>query len=150
VLARALGAHVCWETVITTDHNHVSLERHGGRDLWVHRKGAMSARLGESGVLPGSMGSLSFHVEGRGHEEALCSSAHGAGRALSRTLVRGKVTEQALRRQIAEVWYDSRLTGKLRDEALSAYKDIRAVLRAQKELVKVTRILRPVLNYKGV
>jgi tRNA-splicing ligase RtcB len=96
------------------------------------------------------MGSLSVHVEGRGHEEALCSSAHGAGRALSRTAARGKVTEQALRREMAGVWYDFRLTGKLRDEAPSAYKDIRAVLRAQKELVKVTRTLRPVLNYKGV
>ena len=151
VLARALGgARLLGETVITTDHNHISLERHGGRDLWVHRKGAMSARLGESGVLPGSMGSLSFHVEGRGHEEALCSSAHGAGRVLSRTLARAKVTEQALRRQMAGVWYDSRLSGKLRDEAPSAYKDIRAVLRAQKELVKVTRTLRPMLSYKGV
>lgn len=150
VLAKRLRAHVCWETAITTDHNHVSLERHGGRDLWVHRKGAMSARLGERGVLPGSMGNLSFHVEGRGHEEALCSSAHGAGRALSRTAARGKVTERELRRQMEGVWYDSRLTGRLRDEAPSAYKDIRAVLRAQKELVKVTRTLRPVLNYKGV
>ena len=56
----------------------------------------------------------------------------------------------ALRRQKMGVWYDSRLTGKLRDEAPSAYKDIRAVLRAQKELVKVLRTLRPVLNYKGV
>ncbi len=149
VLARRLGAHVCWETAITTDHNHVSLERHGGRDLWVHRKGAMSARTGESGVLPGSMGSLSFHVEGRGHEEALCSSAHGAGRALSRTAARGKVTERELRRQMEGVWYDFRLTGRLLDEAPSAYKDIRAVLKAQKELVKVTRTLRPVLNYKG-
>jgi len=79
VLDKTLGAHVCWDTVITTDHNHVSLEHYSGRDLWVHRKGAMPARLGENGVLPGSMGSLSFHVEGRGHEEALCSSAHGAG-----------------------------------------------------------------------
>jgi tRNA-splicing ligase RtcB len=150
VLARRLGGHVRWETIITTDHNHLSLERHAGRDLWVHRKGAMSARLGESGVLPGSMGSLSFHVEGRGHEEALCSSAHGAGRALSRTAARAKVTERELRRQMEGVWYDSRLTGRLRDEAPSAYKDIRVVLRAQKELVKVTRTLRPVLNYKGV
>jgi len=150
VLARRLGAHVCWETVITTDHNHVSLEHHGGRDLWVHRKGAMSARLGESGVLPGSMGTLSFHVEGRGHEEALCSSAHGAGRALSRTAARGKVTEREFRRQMEGVWYDTRLTGRLRDEAPAAYKDIRAILRAQKELVKVTRTLRPALNYKGV
>jgi len=150
VLTAAMGAHLCWDTVITTDHNHVSFENHGGRDLWVHRKGAMSARLGERGVLPGSMGSLSFHVEGRGQEEALCSSAHGAGRALSRTAARSKVTERELRRQMAGVWYDFRIGEKLRDEAPSAYKDIRAVLRAQKELVKVTRTLRPVLNYKGV
>ena len=149
VLAMRLGAHICWETVITTDHNHVSLEHHGGRDLWVHRKGAMRAGLDESGVLPGSMGTLSFLVEGRGHEEALCSSAHGAGRALSRTAARGKVTERELRRQMEGVWYDTRLAGRLRDEAPAAYKDIRAVLRAQKELVKVTRTLRPVLNYKG-
>jgi tRNA-splicing ligase RtcB len=150
VVTSALGAHLCWDTAITADHNHVSFEKHGGRDLWVHRKGAMSARLGEPGVLPGSMGSLSFHVEGRGNEEALCSSAHGAGRALSRTAARSKVSERELRRQMAGVWYDFRLGEKLRDEAPSAYKDIRAVLRAQKELVKVTRTLRPVLNYKGV
>lgn len=150
VLSKRLGAHVCWETVITTDHNHVSLERHSGCDLWVHRKGAMRARSGERGVLPGSMGSLSFHVEGRGHEEALCSSAHGAGRALSRSAARVKVTERELRRQMEGVWYDARLTARLCDEAPSAYKDIRSVLKAQKELVKVTRTLRPVLNYKGV
>jgi tRNA-splicing ligase RtcB len=150
VLAETINAKVCWETVIATDHNHVSLERYGGRELWVHRKGAMPARLGESGVLPGSMGTLSFHVEGRGHEEALCSSAHGAGRALSRTQARVQITERELRRQMDGIWYDSRIAGKLRDEAPSAYKDIRAVLRAQKDMVKITRTLRPVLNYKGV
>jgi tRNA-splicing ligase RtcB len=150
VLERNLGAQVDWATLITTDHNHVSLEEHGGRSLWVHRKGAMSARLGESGILPGSMGTLSYHVEGRGCEEALCSSAHGAGRVLSRTAARRQVTGRALGQQMAGVWYDSRKTDRLRDEAPSAYKDIRAGLRAQKELVKVNRTLRPVLNYKGL
>ena len=150
VLTKMLQAQVRWDTLVTTDHNHVSFERHGARDLWVHRKGAMPAKLGENGVLPGSMGTLSFHVEGRGCEEALCSSAHGAGRALSRTAARAKVTERDLRRQMEGIWYDYRLSDKLRDEAPSAYKDIRAVLRAQKELVKVTRTLRPILNYKGV
>lgn len=150
VVARQIGSHLCWETIITTDHNHVSREHHGGRDLWVHRKGAMSAQLGEEGVLPGSMGTLSFHVEGRGCNDSLCSSAHGAGRMLSRAAARVKVTERALRREMEGIWYDARLTGRLRDEAPSAYKDIRAVLRAQKELVKVVRTLRPVLNYKGV
>lgn len=150
VLVKRLGAHICGETLITTDHNHVLRENHGGVDLWVHRKGAMSAKLGEKGVLPGSMGTISFHVEGRGNADALYSSAHGAGRALSRTEARTKVTVTQFERQMEGIWYNSRLAAQLRDEAPSAYKDIRAVLRAQKELVKVVRTLRPVLNYKGV
>jgi len=149
VLARTLQCGIDWETMIATDHNHVALEHHGGRALWVHRKGAMSALLGEPGVLPGSMGSPSFHVEGRGCDEALCSSAHGAGRALSRGAARSKFSERDLQRQMAGVWYDYRLAGKLMDEAPAAYKNIQAVLKAQRELVKVTRTLRPVLNYKG-
>jgi tRNA-splicing ligase RtcB (3'-phosphate/5'-hydroxy nucleic acid ligase) len=150
VLEAILGARLCWETAITTDHNHVSPERHGGRELWVHRKGAMPAALGQTGVLPGSMGDSSFHVEGSGHEAALCSSAHGAGRALSRTDARAKVSERELRREMDGIWYDYRISDRLRDEAPAAYKDIKAVLRAQWDLVKVTRVLRPVLSYKGV
>ena len=149
VLARTLGCSISWETMTASDHNHVAFERHGERGLWVHRKGAMSAQQGQACVLPGSMGSPSFHVEGRGCEEALCSSAHGAGRALSRGAARTKFSDRDLRRQMEGVWYDYRLTGRLRDEAPAAYKDIRAVLKAQRELVKVIRSLRPVLNYKG-
>jgi tRNA-splicing ligase RtcB len=110
---------------------------------------AMPARDGEGGVLPSSMGTTSFHVEGRGCADALCSSAHGAGRVLSRTAARRKVTEAVLRRQMRGIWFDHRLSDKLRDEAPAACKDIRAVLRAQHELVKVTRVLRPILNYQG-
>jgi tRNA-splicing ligase RtcB len=149
VLEEVSGARLCWDTVITTDHNHVSRERFGEDELWVHRKGAMPAGAGQLGVLPGSMGSASFHVEGRGHDAGLRSSAHGAGRALSRTAARSKVTERDLRRQMAGVWFDYRLAGRLRDEAPAAYKDIKAVLRAQRDLVRLTRVLRPVLNYKG-
>ena len=150
VLRETSGAQICWETLITTDHNHVALERHGGLDLWIHRKGAMTARLGECGVLPGSMGTLSFHVEGRGHGPALCSSAHGAGRRMSRGEAHVKISERALFRQMQDVWFDVRVAGQLRDEAPAAYKDIREVLAAQRDLVKVTRTLRPVLNYKGM
>jgi len=150
LIGTTLGASLCWETAIATDHNHVSLERYGKRDVWVHRKGAMPAAAGRLGVLPGSMGDSSFHVEGRGHEAALCSSAHGAGRALSRGAARAQVTERELRRQMNGIWYDYRLSDRLRDEAPAAYKDIKSVLRAQRDLVKVTRVLRPVLNYKGV
>lgn len=149
VIARHPGGRLCWETAITTDHNHVCRESAGGEMLLIHRKGAMSARAGQAGVLPGSMGTLSFHIEGRGCAEALHSSAHGAGRAASRTEARAQVSENALKRQMEGVWFDVRIAGRLRDEAPSAYKDIRTVLRAQRELVKVTRVLRPLLSYKG-
>ncbi|MBL8222281.1 MAG: RtcB family protein [Bryobacterales bacterium] len=149
LLSKVLGARLDWDTAIATDHNHVTRERLGEGELWIHRKGAMPAGCGVRGVLPGSMGTLSFHVEGRGNEAALCSSAHGAGRALSRSAARAKVSEGELHRQMEGVWFDFRLAGALREEAPAAYKDIRAVLRAQSELVKVTRTLRPVLNYKG-
>lgn len=138
-----------WAEAITTDHNHVEHETHGTLRLWVHRKGAMPAWPGQAGALPGSMGTLSFHVVGRGCSDALCSSAHGAGRILSRTEARKSISSRDLQRQMGQVWYDYRQSDRLRDEAPGAYKDIRAVARAQRDLVKVVRVLRPVLSYKG-
>ena len=149
VIQDAICARLNWETSISTDHNHVTLEQHGSSKLWVHRKGAMALEAGELGVLPGSMGTLSFHVEGRGCEEALNSSAHGAGRAMSRSEAARKVSRAELQRQMKGVWFDWRLADAIRDEAPSAYKDIRAVLKDQHDLVKVRRTLRPLLNYKG-
>jgi tRNA-splicing ligase RtcB (3'-phosphate/5'-hydroxy nucleic acid ligase) len=149
VLNAALAATLQWEHAITTDHNHVEREVHQSTALWVHRKGAMAAASGQWGVLPGSMGTVSFHVLGRGCAPSLCSSAHGAGRLLSRSEARRSVNTRELQRQMAGVWYDFRHAEQLRDEAPSAYKDIRAVARAQSELVKIARVLRPILNYKG-
>ena len=149
VIQHAIAAQLLWETSMTTDHNHVALEQHGASKLWVHRKGAMGLRAGELGVLPGSMGTLSFHVEGRGCEEALNSSAHGAGRAMSRSEAARKISRAELQRQMKGVWFDWRLADAIRNEAPSAYKDIRAVLKEQQDLVKVRRTLRPLLNYKG-
>jgi tRNA-splicing ligase RtcB len=143
------SGHLQWAEAVTTDHNHVERETHGLLRLWVHRKGAMPAWPRQAGVLPGSMGSLSYHVVGRGCAGALCSSAHGAGRILSRTEARRTITSRELQRQMGQVWYDFRQSDRLRDEAPGAYKDIRAVARAQRDLVKVVRVLRPVLNYKG-
>ena len=134
---------------VEIDHNHVRLERHGGRALWVHRKGAMGLAAGEPGVVPGSMGSPSFHVEGRGHDDALGSSAHGAGRALSRSEARRRIGARQLLREASGVWFDHRLAERLREEAPSAYKDIGAVMRAQRDLVRVVRRLTPVLAYKA-
>jgi tRNA-splicing ligase RtcB (3'-phosphate/5'-hydroxy nucleic acid ligase) len=150
IMAATLNATLQWQQAIMTDHNHVESESHGGKSLWVHRKGAMSAAAQLWGALPGSMGTVSFHVQGRGCAQALCSSAHGAGRLMSRTAARHKVSTRELQKQMAGIWYDYRHADELRDEAPSAYKDIRAVARAQRELVKIMRVLRPVLNYKGV
>ena len=149
VIQDAIGGQLLWETYIATDHNHVALEQHGASKFWVHRKGAMALQAGELGVLPGSMGTLSFHVEGRGCEDALNSSAHGAGRAMSRSEAARKISKAELQRQMKGVWFDWRLADAIRDEAPSAYKDIRAVLRDQHDLVKIRLTLKPLLNYKG-
>jgi tRNA-splicing ligase RtcB len=95
------------------------------------------------------MGTHSFHVDGRGCKEALESSAHGAGRRLSRTEARRSLSAGDVTRELRGVWFDHRLAPRLREEAPSAYKDIDGVLRAQHELVRIVRTLRPVLCFKG-
>lgn len=149
VIEGALGVRADASTLLSCNHNHARQETHAGERLWVHRKGAMPAAEGEDGLLPGSMGTHSFHVRGRGCAEALSSSAHGAGRRLSRTDARRLVTTRDVARELRGVWYDHRLAPGLREEAPSAYKDIGRVLRAQHELVRVVRRLRPLLSFKG-
>jgi tRNA-splicing ligase RtcB len=149
VIETALGVRTVDRSSIACDHNHVRRETHFGEPFWVHRKGATSAAEGEPGVIPGSMGTASFHTEGRGHTDALCSSSHGAGRSMSRAEARGTVSRGRLHRELAGVWYDHRLADRLRDEAPSAYKDVAAVMRAQRPLTRTVRKLRPVLSYKG-
>ena len=95
------------------------------------------------------MGTLSYHVEGRGCEEAMRSSAHGAGRAFSREAARKRFTRTEVLRRMQGIWFDHRIADSLRDESPGAYKDVRAVLRAQHELTRVTRTLRPLLAYKS-
>ena len=143
------GADVVESTTIACDHNHVRREEHFGEALLVHRKGAMPADDGLAGAVPGSMGTASYHVEGRGCAQSLRSGAHGAGRLLSRGAARERFTRQDLRRQMERVWFDPRIADALREESPRSYKDVRSVMRAQAELVKVLRVLRPVLVYKG-
>ena len=143
------GARRLDETLVACDHNHVRRETHLGEDLWVHRKGAASARAGEPGIIPGSMGTPSYLVEGRGNAESLCSSSHGARRSMSRHEARRRVSARALARELHGVWHDPRAAPRLREEAPSAYKDITAVMRTQRDLVRIIHTLRPVLSYKG-
>lgn len=149
VLSHRLGFEPRLETHVDCGHNHVRREAHGGRALWVHRKGAISATEGEPGLIPGSMGDATNHVTGRGHPDALCSASHGAGRQLSRTEARGRVSERALRRQMHGVFFDEALAGALREEAPAVYRPLSAVMRAQADLVRVERQVRPRLSYKG-
>ena len=150
VVERVLGIRADETSYVSCNHNHVRREIHFGEPAWVHRKGSMSAAEGERGLVPGSMGTHSFHVEGRGCAEALSSSAHGAGRRLSRTEARRRLSAKDVTRELRGVWFDHRLAPRLREEAPSAYKDIDDVLRAQRELVRIVRTLRPILSFKGV
>ncbi|HVI04400.1 MAG TPA: RtcB family protein [Enhygromyxa sp.] len=153
VLADTIGAQPLLDTKITCRHNFVRREPCDldgeARDLWVHRKGAISARAGEPGIIPGSMGTASYLVEGRGEPRSLCSSSHGAGRALARGEAFRTISSKQLRRELRGVCFDERLVDRLRDEAPGAYKDIGAVMRAQRELTRIVARLRPVLAFKG-
>jgi hypothetical protein len=149
-VAGILHAEPAKDGWLHSDHNHVRLERHGGKALWVHRKGAQRVGSDALGVVPGSMGSPSYHVAGRDVPEALCSAAHGAGRALSRSEARRRINLRELDSQMRGIWFDARLRDAPREEAPSAYKDIGEVMRAQRELVRIVRRLDPVLVYKAV
>jgi tRNA-splicing ligase RtcB len=149
LMASLFGIQPIAETLIHANHNHVRQEEHLGQRLWVHRKGALPAADGEAGIIPGSMGTSSFHVTGRGCADALCSSSHGAGRELSRAEACRKISPRQVQRELEGVWFDHCHVSQLRDEAPSAYKDIHTVMRAQRELTRIDRQLRPVLCYKG-
>jgi tRNA-splicing ligase RtcB len=101
-------------------------------------------------IIPGSMATHTYHVTGRGEADALTSSSHGAGRRMSRGAARAKIRRKDLDRQLANVWIDPQIAGRLADEAPAAYKDIEVVMRVQQDLVRIVRRLRPVLCHKGV
>lgn len=154
VVSDALNWEPVSDSLITCHHNHVRLEEHavgnsGGEPLWVHRKGAISAADDEPGIVPGSMGTASYHTSGRGHAPALRSSSHGAGRRMSRSEARRRIPRRAFRRTMEGVWYDHRKERRLLDEARDAYRDVDRVLRAQSDLTRVVRRLRPLLSFKG-
>jgi tRNA-splicing ligase RtcB len=145
-----LGGQVALDEAIEVDHDHVQREVHDGVELLVHRKGAICAAEGQLAVIPGSMGTPTFHVRGRGHGAALGSASHGAGRCLSRGEAHRHVRPDDLRRQLGDVLVDPRKLDRLVSEAPEAFKPIGAVMRAQRELVAVVRRLQPLACHKGV
>jgi tRNA-splicing ligase RtcB len=135
------------EMAVECHHNYVARERHFGADVWITRKGALRARKGELGIIPGSMGRQSYIVRGKGNRDALCSCAHGAGRRMSRTQARRTYTAEHLAEQTMGI--ECRKDIGVLDEIPSAYKDIDEVMANQSDLVEIVHTLRQVVNVKG-
>ena len=134
---------------INCHHNFTQREVHNGAELWITRKGAIKADTGDLGVIPGSMGTRSYIVAGKGNEVSWMSCSHGAGRRHSRTKAKKLFTTTDLAQQMeGKVWLASRADA-LVDEIPSAYKDIDQVMADQADLVEVLHTLHQVLNYKG-
>ena len=135
------------KTAVNCHHNYVQREQHFGESLWVTRKGAVSAREGELGIIPGSMGARSYIVRGKGNADSFHSCSHGAGRVLSRTQARQQITLKQHREATAHV--ECRKDAAVIDESPAAYKPIEAVMAAQADLVEVVHTLRQVVCIKG-
>jgi tRNA-splicing ligase RtcB len=134
---------------IDCHHNFSQREVHHGRELWITRKGAIRAARGDLGVIPGSMGTRSYIVAGKGNPQSWLSCSHGAGRRHSRTQAKKLFTTTDLANQMkGKVWLEHRAAALL-DEIPSAYKDIDQVMADQTDLVEVRHTLHQVLNYKG-
>ncbi len=134
---------------INCHHNFTQLEEHDGKELWITRKGAIKADVGDKGVIPGSMGTRSYIVEGRGNPLSYKSCSHGAGRRFSRTQARKEFTVEDLAQQMKGKSWLSGKANALLDEIPTAYKDIDQVMADQQDLVQVTHTLSQILNYKG-
>ncbi len=132
---------------VNCHHNYVQRETHFGAEVFVTRKGAVSAGKGELGIIPGSMGARSYIVRGLGNEEAFTSCSHGAGRAMSRNEAKRRFTVDDQIRATAHV--ECRKDSDVIDEIPMAYKDIDAVMHAQRDLVEVVHTLRQVVCVKG-
>jgi tRNA-splicing ligase RtcB len=144
VIAKRFETHV---EAVNCHHNYVQQERHFGADVFVTRKGAVSAKRGELGIIPGSMGTRSYIVRGLGNAESFESCSHGAGRVMSRSKAKKLFSVEDQVRATAGV--ECRKDKEVIDEIPMAYKDIDAVMEAQKDLVEVVHTLKQVVCVKG-
>ena len=135
------------QMAVNCHHNYVERENHYGENVFVTRKGAVRAREGELGIIPGSMGAKSFIVRGKGNEESFCSCSHGAGRTMSRTAAKKKYSVEDQIAATAGV--ECRKDASVIDEIPMAYKDIDAVMKAQEDLVETVHTLKQVVCVKG-
>ena len=146
-LARHLPPFAVTTSVVNCHHNYVDREHHFGENVWVTRKGAIRAREGDLGIIPGSMGARSYIVRGLGNPDSFCSCAHGAGRRMSRTAAERQFTQADLVAQTQGVI--CRKDKGVIDEIPGAYKDIDQVMANQADLVEVVHTLKQVVCVKG-
>ncbi len=144
VIPKPFESHV---EAVNCHHNYVQKEHHFGEDVFVTRKGAVSAKRGQLGIIPGSMGARSYIVRGLGNPESFESCSHGAGRVMSRTKAKKMFTVQDHIKATEGV--ECRKDADVIDEIPMAYKDIDAVMEAQKDLVEVVHTLKQVVCVKG-
>ncbi|MEJ2865925.1 RtcB family protein [Actinomycetospora flava] len=145
--AEFVGTDVVEQERISCHHNYTESEEHFGEQVWVSRKGAIDAAAGRDGLIPGSMGTASYVVTGKGEPTSLHSSPHGAGRAYSRTKARKTFTHEQLREAMAGIEF--RDTDAFLDEIPAAYKDVDVVMADAADLVEVRHTLRQIVNVKG-
>ena len=145
-----VGAEVAIdENPINCHHNYTQREMHFGRPVWLSRKGAISAKVGQLGLIPGSMGAASYVVEGLGNKLGLESSPHGAGREYSRSAARKKFTREDLDARMREAGVTWGNSDAFLDEHPLAYKDIDVIMQDAEALVRPIHTLRQFVNVKG-
>ena len=147
VLKKRLPEFKVTKEAINCHHNYVSEEFHFGESVFVTRKGAIRAREGEYGIIPGSMGAKSYIVRGKGNPTSFCSCSHGAGRVMSRTQAKKQFNREDLEKQTAGV--ECKKDKSVIDEIPAAYKDIDQVMANQADLVDVVHTLKQVVCIKG-
>jgi len=142
--------NVDFDKEINIAHNYARLENHFGHNVYVHRKGATSARDGEIGIIPGSQGTSSYIVRGKGNRDSFCSCSHGAGRKMGRKEAQRSLNFEEEKRKLDEqgIIHGIRSQADL-DEASGAYKDINAVIQEQADLVDILVELKPLGVVKG-
>jgi RNA-splicing ligase RtcB len=149
VFGREMGVRVVEVERINCHHNYTARETHDGHELWITRKGAIRASVGTRGVIPGSMGTSTYIVTGKGDPLSYESASHGAGRRRSRTAARKEFTTDQLDEAMGGRTWQAGQARKLLDEAPMAYKDIGRVMADQADLVTVDHVLNAVVNFKG-
>ncbi len=149
IVTQATGKALSAQSAIDVHHDFVQLESHGGEELLVHRKGAIAAARGTTALIPGSMATASYLVQGLGEPLSFASASHGAGRVMSRREARERIRPKALERMMRRVVFDASKMESLVEESPAAYREVTEVLEDESDLVRPRLRLEPMLVLKG-